>query len=186
MNKADAGLKKGLTLTFLLGVILGIVTIHLCRIDALRHVSVFQDFLEKGKELVQEDRSEIFFRIFARRIQLFLLAALVGCAKPFLPLTAALSVITGWLGGIYFGGAMLQQGLTGFGMAAAAVVPQIFLYGGAVYLLLRNGWMREKGRILRREQFFAYLLAAFGLYFLGILTESCVNPGILRLFLKLF
>ncbi|MDO5424352.1 MAG: hypothetical protein Q4F41_11550 [Eubacteriales bacterium] len=186
MSKVETGLKKGLTITLLFGIALGIGTVNLCMTEAVREASPFPDLFAGAAAASQKGADEIFFRIFSGRMVLLALFVLAGCAKPFLPVAAALSLFFGWLLGIYQGGAVLQQGIAGLGMALAVVTPQMFFYGGAVYLLLKNGWLREKGRIVKNGEFFSGMLVAGGVYFLGILTESCVNPALIRFLLKIF
>ena len=66
-----------------------------------------------------------------------------------------------------------------------ALLPQAFLYGAAICRILKTGWYRERGRKRKEGSFFLGITQAAGIYLLGILTESILNPAVLQTILRI-
>lgn len=111
-----------------------------------------------------------------------------------------------WIGfsvGIYLAAATMKFGIAGVGFSLAAVFPQVIFYIPSYGLVLwqayainrkragmavfnRNDYFANRGN---RELVFRYcvvLVAGILLLFLGILTESYINPVILKKLLEKF
>lgn len=97
-----------------------------------------------------------------------------------------------WVGfstGIYLIAGIMKNGLAGLGFCIAAFFPQALFYLPAFGLVLIQAYVTARRQEVGRERavrYFAVLLVSFLLLFLGVLTESYVNPSILKKLLKNF
>ena len=181
MSHKDAGFWKGMAVTFLFGICLGIGMANLLPAENLKQHSKITVLLENG--MGTESMETRFLWIFPLRMRLLLIWILAGCAAPFLEAAALTGMAAGWCVGMYAGSAILAEGSAGGTLAAAALLPQVFLYGAAICRILKTGWYRERGRKRKEGSFFLGITQAAGIYLLGILTESILNPAVLQTFL---
>lgn len=104
---------------------------------------------------------------------------------------AAGAVWAGFLGGILSAAAILQLGLTGIGLLAAASFPQAVLYApaGLFYLSRISGMSARcrEGIRITRKKYKEYLLACgagISIILCGVMLEYYVNPYFMSMFFR--
>ena len=116
MSHKDAGFWKGMAVTFLFGICLGIGMANLLPAENLKQHSKITVLLENG--MSTESMETRFLWIFPLRMRLLLILILAGCAAPFLEAAALTGMAAGWCVGMYTGSAILAEGSAGGTLAA--------------------------------------------------------------------
>lgn len=184
--------KTGLAL-FLAGGVLGFWILNLQAKEVLDNSGVLSDYLIQQYKYMDLDTERLFYYILEKRIVWPLLLWALGLTGAGI---LAAGVWCGWLG--ILGGVLAGIGAARFGFGAVpfcigAVLPQILFYIPAWMLLFRGIFRRyargEKKRFSIRTADWRYggiLLVSGALFLLGILTESYINPLLMRQILRLF
>lgn len=98
-----------------------------------------------------------------------------------------------WFGaafGAFFSGSLIKYGIKGILLLPAGLFPQYLFYIPGFILLIR--WGESLYDVIYREKEFgglktiAGLLAICILLFLGVVSECCINPGVLQGILRIF
>ena len=107
MSHKNAGFWKGMAVTFLFGICLGIGMANLLPAENLKQHSKITVLLENG--MSTESMETRFLWIFPLRMRLLLILILAGCAAPFLEAAALTGMAAGWCVGMYAGSAILAE-----------------------------------------------------------------------------
>lgn len=195
--------KNRLLLSFVGGLFFGIFYANFFAREYLENVGFVSDYFQI--RYLQEDvnKNLLFPYLLKGRGLSFFLIWLMGSS--FLG-GIMIYVVLGWIGfsvGIYLVAAIVKYGLGGIGFCLAALFPQCLFYIPAFGLVLWQAYSinRKKvgaesfgrsafiGKSGNRELYLRYFVVLFLgllLLFLGILTESYVNPQILKKILEKF
>lgn len=185
-------IKMGLAL-FLAGGIVGFWILNLQAGEEPRGSQVLSDYLIQQYKYMDLDTGRLFYYILEQRILWPLL--LWGLGLTGVGILAA-AAWCGWLG--ILGGVLIGIGAARFGFGAipfciCALLPQGLFYLPAWTLLLRGILQRhsrgEKKHFSLRTADWRYggiLLVSGALFLLGILTESYINPLLMKQILRLF
>lgn len=181
--------KKRFLLSFAGGLLLGIIYGGFFAKKYVEQVGFISDYFMVHYLKNEIDGNQLFpYLLKGRGTSLFVLWAL---GSSFLGGFLIYLVLL-WLGfstGIYLMAGILKKGLAGLGFCIAAFFPQGLFYLPAFGLVLIQAYVtarRQEAGKERAVRYFAVLLVSFLLLFLGVLTESYVNPGILKKLLKNF
>lgn len=172
-------------LLFLAGFVTGIIFVNLVwrfRTQDIETLSLFST--GEAYEAAAPLPGYLWY-LMQKRLGILLVWHLAGITVLGIYLVAAGLLWTGFLGGTLAAVAVLQLGIRGLAVLAAAFLPQIFLYVPAGLAYLTCVWqMSEKSRSggkLTGKSYKSYLLgclAPLAVFVCGILTECYVNPYI--------
>lgn len=195
--------KNKLFLSFMGGLFFGFLYANFFARSYLENVGFVSDYFQIQYLQQGVDKNQLFPYLLKGRGLSFFLIWLMGSS--FIGGILVYAVLS-WVGfsvGIYFVAAIIKYGIGGIGFCLAALFPQCLFYIPSFGLVLwqaylinrkkigmatfnRNDFLGKRGS---REQIFRYfvvLLFGLLLLFLGILTESYVNPQILKKILEKF
>ena len=154
-----------MAVTFLFGICLGIGMANLLPAENLKQHSKITVLLENG--MSTESMETRFLWIFPLRMRLLLILILAGCAAPFLEAAALTGMAAGWCVGMYAVEARSSGRKCRRTLAAAALLPQVFLYRAAICRILKTGWYgneaerKEEASFLESHKLQAFTCWAF-------------------------
>lgn len=180
---------------FIAGFLAGIVGVNLWGKEDIRQAGILSTYYISQYKYLKIDSGALFFYLLFRRIKWPLLLWVLGFTAAGLPAALLYGVWLGASAGIVLTVGVMKMGLAGLLFCLGAMLPQniIYLPVTAVFLYLicqKSKEHYQKGKIAGGWHWDRYYAAAAGsvllLLVLGILTESYVNPFILRQLLRLF
>ncbi len=181
--------KKRFLFSFVGGFMIGILYGGLFAKNYIEQVGFMSDYFLLHYLKDEVDGNQLFpYLLKGRSISLFFLwtlgSSFLGGALIYLAL-----LWSGFSVGIYLMAGILKNGVWGLGFCIAAFFPQGIFYILAFGLVLIQAYVLAGKRDIGRERIVRYLgvlFVSFLLLFLGVLTESYVNPSILKKLLKNF
>ncbi len=139
-------------------------------------------FLKSNLELYLQTRvvtKKYVLYVLKERLLLFAGISVLGCMKWKKLFAVILVVSMGFLMGIVAVASVLELGIVGIVFCIAGVIPQGLFYGMIGYMML-NYWYRYPNQTWNRAKTIFVLV----MFAMGVLTESYVNPVILKWIVK--
>ena len=138
--------------------------------------------IEQLKNKKISDRDFLCY-LLEERYKSFLVFALGGMTSLARPMSVCVMLCMGFLAGAMGSMTVLQYGVKGFGIFAAANLPQAFLLAPSLLYLL-TGIYQINGKIWRKpaaviKKYLRFVLISGLGCFLGVLLECFVNPALL-------
>ena len=175
----DGQFLRGFLIIFLAGTAIGFLVINLGEDFFYQRAGIISEYYLRQDKYQATDGRALLAEIAPKR--LFWVLALSAAAVTDLALALMMIVIlwAGAAGGIILGISILKFGWEGVFFAVGAMLPHVCFYAAGFYLLMQELflWMDQRKRLgsfsIRKAT------KSFGLIFLGILTESFLNPWLL-------
>lgn len=180
---------------FLIGAVLGFWILSMYDANETGYSGMLSEYFIRQYKYVSFDGLELFYYILKHKLNWMLLLLALGYTAAG---RASVLVWCTWLG--ILGGILVGLGVTRFGafgvlFCLAAMLPQSLFYVPAWILVLNFVWKKtrrittEKRLRTIRNLDWNYLLAAIlgiTMLLLGILTESYINPWLMKQVLQFF
>ncbi len=192
MEKSKRLSKIGIAL-FLAGGIAGFWILNLQGEEYLERSGMLSEYFIRQYKYLDVDGTALFYYILRQKGIWLLLVWLAGVTAVG---AAAAWFFCGWLGvlaGILIGLGILRFGIGGLLFCLAAMLPQCLFYIPAWIFLIRGvfqKWVRRSGKSFSIRtldwRYGGILFLVSGLFLLGILTESYINPWWMRQILRFF
>ena len=168
---------------FLLGIAFGAIFANIAypyRSSEAQILGVYVIEQLKNREISEK---EYLCYLLGERFKSFLVFALGGMTSLARPLAVCAILGMGFLAGAVGSMTVLQYGVKGFGIFAAANLPQAFLLAPSLLYLL-TGIYQINGKIWRKpaaviKKYLRFVLISGLGCFLGVLLECFVNPALL-------
>lgn len=192
MEKSRHLARIGMAL-FLAGGILGFWILNLQGEEYFERSGMLSEYFIRQYKYLEVDGAFLFYYILEQKGIWMLLIWMLGATAVG---AAAAWMFCGWLGilaGILIGLGIFRFGVSGILFCLCAMIPQCFFYVPAWVLLIRGALKKWAGR--KKKSFsiraldwrYGGLFAfSFGLFLLGILTESYINPWLMKQILRFF
>ncbi len=173
---------------------IGILLANLSGSQKLLDYGVFNTYFLKQFEYSSISYTDLFLYILEARAPVFLLLVLLGITEFWYPMHFLFVMWNGGALGFLFVSGISNLGIKGILLVILSLVPQ-YLFYVILYLILFFAQQRihaEGGQAsagLSRGRWVMYLISsglALALLILGILTETYLNPGIMKNILKIF
>lgn len=163
----------------------------------LIRLGMFGDYFLMQIEAVTIESSAMFFKVLEKRM-LFL--AIIMIAAVISQGLMVNYVVSGWLGfslGLLLSSAAMHNGIRGMGVCLTGLLPHYLLYIPAGLMLMTQS-CQISGRLYGKGQRYSgggkevfpvsvgKMLVIFGMFFVGILLESFLNPVFLQKIYKIF
>lgn len=173
--------KNQLLIVFLVvGFFLGILYENIIARSQGVSVNLFQSyFLEQyaQTEIIAED---YLWYVAQLRLVPFLGICILGCLKWKKVLVGTILVWTGFLTGVFTVSAVMQLGIKGILVCLAGLLPHMIFYGVAYSVLLIFLYRYPQRQWNTQKTIFIIILV-----FLGIMTETYLNPFLMRLVVRI-
>lgn len=168
--------------SFLSGFLIGVLWVCIYRESWMLSMSLLNlDFLWKIEQMTVDKRALLFLTM-GKRLRAFFVLWLMGLT----PVRRLAAPVFFFLCGISTGTVMemlaLQYGMKGLLLYLGMILPQAFFHVPGFYLL--GKLCTESGEENKRKK--VYIILALVIVTAGIFVESYVNPGLLRVVVKLF
>ena len=174
--------KSGHQILFLVSFFIGILVITVMAKgkipeNTLMNQALAGSFLEEGW-----NRGELFMQCLWKRGTVLFLLMLLTCTTMRSWVCLALLVWMGFGSGVLLKLFYLWYGVKGMGLMFVAALPHCLFYFMAYGLLY---WNFEKNRLRLRKNYLPVLVAVI-VVIMGIISESYVNPFLVKGYLKIF
>ena len=174
--------KSGHQILFLVSFFIGILVITVMAKgkipeNTLMNQALAGSFLEEGW-----NRRELFMQCLWKRGTVLFLLMLLTCTTMRSWVCLALLVWMGFGSGVLLKLFYLWYGVKGMGLMFVAALPHYLFYFMAYGLLY---WNFEKNRLRLRKNYLPVLVAVI-VVIMGIISESYVNPFLVKGYLKIF
>lgn len=174
-------------LLFAAGFVLGTVFANLAYQNRGQDVTELQMFSLEAVGSAVTDSKDYFFYLLPRRLAGMAVLQVIGATVLGVPLVIAELLGYGFFFGTFLGIALLQNGIRGMLLFAAALLPQYLLYVPAAFGMF-TVICYMSGQVIQRNRFFGKKAVQYSLWCLlfltvvlwGILLECYVNPLILQ------
>lgn len=174
-------------LLFAAGFVLGTVFANLAYQNRGQDVTELQMFSLEAVGSAVPDSKDYFFYLLPRRLAGMAVLQVIGATVLGVPLVIAELLGYGFFFGTFLGIALLQNGIRGMLLFAAALLPQYLLYVPAAFGMF-TVICYMSGQVIQRNRFFGKKAVQYSLWCLlfltvvlwGILLECYVNPLILQ------
>lgn len=186
--------KKRLKYLFFGFFFIGILIANLFGKEKLAQFGIFNTYYLQQFEYVQIDETDLFLYIMRERLPVLGFLVLFGMTEFWYPMHLFFVAWNGGAIGFLFVSALSNLGVKGILLVALSLIPQYIFYV-LMYLLLfeiqgmqhgEAGSVFSGGKIKHRGKY----LVGFGIVLLlavfGILTETYINPFLMKNIIKLF
>jgi hypothetical protein len=129
--------------------------------------------------------NQLFFYIFQERFKFLFIILILGITNIGIPVICGFFLWIGFTGGVFLSVAILKFGLKGLAVSIAGVIPHFLVYV-PLFIIYADKVMDKKltQKIkYKKENVKAdilFVLIGIGLWMIGILMESYLNPPILK------
>lgn len=180
---------------FFLAFVGGIIWTNFSGDIYINQTGILSNYFLRQFKYMELDLNSFFVYVLSRRLKWILLLWLLGYTAAGLP---SIVIFIGWIGysaGVVITLSVLKIGMFGILFFAASILPHCLFYIPAILIFLKfvyeKALRRFQNKNLSRNAAFEWnyvivLAGTLGLMLLGILTESYVNPLILKQILKLY
>lgn len=183
---------------FLAGTLAGILIMNVGKSILLEDTGLLNEYTLYHMKYMTVDSSALFYYVLQLRMKSF--AALVILATTYLGLFVCMGA-SFWYGfsvGAFLSALMIRYGLKGLLFAFFGIFPQFLLYVPAMAALLlwcerlyksiylKSGYHTEAAGGISIPRNLLRLAVILGIFLLGCLAESFINPGIMSWLLKIF
>ncbi|MCR1840603.1 stage II sporulation protein M [Murimonas intestini] len=180
---------------FAAGFLTGILGVNLWGKEDISQAGILSTYYISQYKYLQIDSGALFFFLLFRRVKWLVLLWALGYTAVGLPAALIYGAWMGLSAGIVMTVAVMKMGLSGLLFCLGAMLPQNLIYLPVIliflYFVCQKGREKyQRGKLVTGLQWDNDYTAAAGicllLFVLGILTESYVNPWVLRQLLNIF
>lgn len=179
---------------YLLSFLAGIVLANALGVEQLRQYGVLNEYFIKQLLYASINYDDLLFYVAENRGTVFFLLFLLGITRLGIPAHFVYLAWNGFSFGVAMVSVIINFGIRGILVLCALLFPQ-YLFYIPLYLILfgltcylgKKEMIRQSssGRFSRTALFFGGVLVVFGLFFMGIMTESYVNPRVMKNLVKI-
>lgn len=191
-------IKIPLGLLFWIGVLVGIIFMNLSKSTLLEDAGLLDEYSLYHMKYMTVDSSALFCYVLWLRVKTVVVLALLATTYLGVPACVGISCWYGLSVGAFAAALMMHYGLKGMVFAVLSVFPQWIIYVPAMMALL--GWCMKLNRGIYAQKELSLdgekkvsfskrllqLVGILGMFLLGCLAESFINPGIMGWLLKIF
>lgn len=179
---------------YLLSFLAGIVLANALGVEQLRQYGVLNEYFIKQLLYASINYDDLLFYVAENRGTVFFLLFLLGITRLGIPAHFVYLAWNGFSFGVAMVSVIINFGIRGILVLCALLFPQylfyiplyLILFGLTCYLGKKEMTRQSSsGRFSRTVLLFGGVLVVFGLFFMGIMTESYVNPRVMKNLVKI-
>lgn len=172
--------KKMMFVLFVLGFLIGILYVNLASGQFVADSGVFSDYFLNQYASVTICTEEYVIYLMGIRLVPFLIMVGLSFTKMRKVSAYIFLVWTGFSGGMLLSMAAYSMGSRGILLCMAGIFPHFLFYIPAYLVVLWYAVVYPQNRWNRQKTIFVVLMLA-----MGLVLEGCVNPVLMRMFVKL-
>lgn len=183
---------------FAAGILAGILFINLGKSILLESTGLLDEYTLYQMKYMTVDGKALFYYVLKERFAGLLLLAIMSTTYLGLVVCAGATFWYGMCAGMFLATSVIRYGLKGLLLVAAGMFPQYLIYVPAMFGMLL--WCQSLYRIIYLDKIyrtkgpdvsFFYpralrLLGIFGMFVLGCVLESFLNPALMKGLLRIF
>lgn len=179
---------------YLISFLAGIVLANTLGVEELRHYGILNEYFVKQLLYASINYDDLLFYVAENRGAVFLLLFLLGITRIGIPTHFVYLAWNGFSFGVAMVSVIVNFGIRGIPVLCALLFPHylfyiplyLILFGLSCYLGKREMKRQSaSGGLPEKVLFLGGIVMTLGLFFIGIMTESYVNPLIMKKLVKI-
>lgn len=194
MNAIEHSIIKKAEIVYFAAFFFGILLANLLGVEQLKQYGILNEYFLNQLLYASVNQNDLLFYIAENRGLIFLLLLTFGVTKFGIPVHFIFIVWNGFSFGIAMVSVIVNFGFKGILILCAFLLPQYLFYIPLYFMLFffSNHWMNVNRKDKHMQQMFTKTVWAiffFGvmilLFVIGIMTESYMNPYIIKKIIKI-